>query len=795
MLPDQPLITDNGNTLRGTEVPYRDCVESMNEGVVTLLPDGTITYSNPCFTEMVKVPREQVMGSSFIRFLSSQQKLLFNSLMERTGNRGGKAEFTLFAGDGSTVPVQLCVRTLADPTGDGLCLVISDLAEQKWAELEHSYPAIVESSDDAIIGKSPEGVIQSWNSGAERLYGYVASEVIGQSILLLAPPERREEIVGLLKQINHGKRIESYETERVTKDGRRVDVSVTISPLKNASGEVIRASMIAREITERKRAEAALRDSEERYRVLYESSRNAIIMLSPPEWKFTAGNPAAIALFGARDEREFVDAAPWSLSPEYQPDGELSSVKARQMIDAAMERGSHFFEWTHTKFSGEEFFAAVTLTRMINRGQPLLQATVGDITEGKRIAVELQERQDFAEAVLDCAQSGIIACDERGVLTLSNQVAREIFGLPQEAIPAEGWAHHYDFYLADGKTLMKKEDVPLLRALQGENLTNVEMMIVPKHGEPRVVMASARPITDSEGRNLGAVAAFHDITAHKLAKDGLWTSEIRYRRLFEEAHDGILILDADSGEIEDVNPYLTDLLGFCHADLLGKKLWDIGPLRDVLLSKVSFSRLQNEGHIRYEDLPLETRDGKNIDVEFVSNVYLAGHQRVIQCNIRDITERKRAEAEHVRLVTAIEQSAEAVVITNTSGDIEYVNPAFTRITGYSREEVLGQNPRILKSDKQDPAFYQQLWATILKGEIWHGELINRRKDGSLYTEEMNIAPVRDSRGEITHFIATKQDVTERKTLEEQAQPGGENGGDRQVGGWSRPRFQQPPDHH
>ena len=98
-------------------------------------------------------------------------------------------------------------------------------------------------------------------------------------------------------------------------------------------------------------------------------------------------------------------------------------------------------------------------------------------------------------------------------------------------------------------------------------------------------------------------------------------------------------------------------------------------------------------------------------------------------SLSDITERKRAEAEHVRLVTAIEQSAEAVVITNTTGDIEYVNPAFTRITGYSREEVLGQNPRILKSDKQDPAFYQQLWATILKGEIWHGELINRRKDG------------------------------------------------------------------
>jgi PAS domain S-box-containing protein len=135
--------------------------------------------------------------------------------------------------------------------------------------------------------------------------------------------------------------------------------------------------------------------------------------------------------------------------------------------------------------------------------------------------------------------------------------------------------------------------------------------------------------------------------------------------------------------------------------------------------------------------------------------------------LSDITERKRAEAEHIRLVTAIEQSAEAVVITNTQGGIEYVNPAFTRITGYGREEVLGQNPRVLKSGKHDAEFYQQLWETILKGQVWHGELVNRRKDGSLYTEQMSITPIVDARGAVTHFIATKQDVTEHQALEAQ----------------------------
>ncbi len=137
--------------------------------------------------------------------------------------------------------------------------------------------------------------------------------------------------------------------------------------------------------------------------------------------------------------------------------------------------------------------------------------------------------------------------------------------------------------------------------------------------------------------------------------------------------------------------------------------------------------------------------------------------------VEDITKRQEAEAEHTRLVTAIEQSAEAVMITDPEGSIEYVNPAFTKITGYTRAEVLGQNPRILRSENQEPGFYEQLWGTILKGEAWRGELTNRRKDGSTYIEQMSITPVRSPRYEITHFIATKQDVTIRRTLERQVQ--------------------------
>ena len=131
-----------------------------------------------------------------------------------------------------------------------------------------------------------------------------------------------------------------------------------------------------------------------------------------------------------------------------------------------------------------------------------------------------------------------------------------------------------------------------------------------------------------------------EIIGQGQSEEALKISETRYRRLFETAQDGILILDAETGQIADVNPFLVEMLGYSHADFLGKKLWEIGPFKNIDASKASFLELQDKGYVRYEDLPLETKDGRQIAVEFVSNVYLVNHHKVIQCNIREITERK-----------------------------------------------------------------------------------------------------------------------------------------------------------
>ena len=247
-------------------------------------------------------------------------------------------------------------------------------------------------------------------------------------------------------------------------------------------------------------------------------------------------------------------------------------------------------------------------------------------------------------------------------------------------------------------------------------------------------------------------------------------SELRYRRLFEASQDGILILDARTGMIEDVNPYLIKMLGYSHAEFIKKKIWELRAFQDIEASQDAFKILQENEYIRYEDLPLKTKDGRLIQVEFISNVYLAGNEKVIQCNIRENTEHKRIvaalQANEKKYYDLINQSPDGYFIIELSGNILIVNNAMCKELEFSEEEFLSMSIwDIIPEQYLDQ--YKERLTRILRGESLKeaAEYMVRGKTGRQHYVEVLSAP-RYAGGDIIGFQGVARDITARKRAEE-----------------------------
>jgi formate hydrogenlyase transcriptional activator len=271
--------------------------------------------------------------------------------------------------------------------------------------------------------------------------------------------------------------------------------------------------------------------------------------------------------------------------------------------------------------------------RRLREADESVQAQIAD---RKRAEETFERVQKYAESIVETIREPLIVLTpDLRVITANHSFYAMFQVTPEET---EG---RFVYSLGDHAW-----DIPSLRELLEEIIpqnayfndfeVDHEFPVIGR----RTMRLNARRIY-REGQGTDRILlALEDITDRKRSEEALEISETRYRRLFESAQDGILILDAETGQISDVNPFLGEMLGYSHEEFLGKKLWEIGPFKNMEASKAAFLELQSKGYVRYNDLPLETKEGRPIAVEFVSNVYLVNHHKVIQCNIRDITERK-----------------------------------------------------------------------------------------------------------------------------------------------------------
>src|SRR4030043_1038896 len=271
---------------------------------------------------------------------------------------------------------------------------------------------------------------------------------------------------------------------------------------------------------------------------------------------------------------------------------------------------------------------ALDTLRAIRSGE--VDGVVVSTVEGNRVFTLMGAEHPY-RVMVETTNEGAITLASDGTILYCNQRFADIVKGSLEKVIGSS------IYQYISSTDLQLFEVLLERGLKGNSEGELALQAGGENSLPILLSVSPLQRTDMPG---AVCAVMVDITERKKMEEALKISETRYRRLFEAAQDGILILDAETGQIVDVNPFVLEMLGYSHEELLGKKLWEIGTFRDIEASKATSSELKSKGYVRYHDLPLETKEGRPIAVEFVSNVYLVNHYKVIQCNIRDTTERK-----------------------------------------------------------------------------------------------------------------------------------------------------------
>jgi PAS domain S-box-containing protein len=467
--------------------------------------------------------------------------------------------------------------------------------------------------------------------------------------------------------------------------------------LLNAKMAKLKKSEIARE-----NAEKALKESEEKFRILYESSRDAIMMLAPPTWLFTAGNQATIKMFHAKNEKEFISKEPWKLSPKYQPDGQLSSEKAKKMIKKAMKTGSNFFEWTHKRINGEEFPATVLLTRIELKDKRLLQATVRDITERKRIEEELNKHREHLEelvddrtkalkesekkyrAIFESFQDLYYRTDMKGNLTLISPSVTQ-FGYDQDKmidLPIS------DFYVnpKDRKILMKK-------ILKEGVVQDYEVLLKKKNGNCVNSSLTARIVLDDEGLPVGIEGVFRDITKRKQAEKNLKKNEQFLNSILESVQDGVSVLNPDL-TVRHVNGKMNKWYKE-NLPLEGKKCYEVYHNADKPCDPCPTIRCLGSGSTEWNIVPgllgspVEWIELFSYPIKDPNSDKVTG---VVEF-VRDITERKQAEEtikeNEILLRKIIDTSPNCIYVKDRNGYYILVNKRMAELHKTTPEALVG----------------------------------------------------------------------------------------------------------
>ena len=616
-------------------------------------------------------------------------------------------------------------------------------AENLLTQTRENYETFFNTINDFLFVLDEQGNIIHTNSTVIDRLGYTQEELSGLSVLMVHPPERREEAGRIVGEMLSGVTT-SCPVPIVTKSGVQIPVETTVSQGFWDGKPVIFG--VTKDISK-------VKLSEEKFSKVFYLNPSACGLSDLDTGEYLEVNDQVYTLLGF-DKNEVIGKTAIDLG-----------ILTQEAINAVMLNADSNGNITNVKAdlktrNGDIKHVLLSAENIIVQDKKYRYTIVHDITERKQADATQQELFDRLQKIASLVPGVVyqyqLRPDGTSCFPYSSEGINEIYRVTPEEVREDAskvFANlHPDDY--DGVAASIQASAKELSPWKYEYRVKFD------DGTVRWLSGNASPQRETDGTILwhGFIT---DITERKLAEKVLRESEDFQRNLLTSIPVGIFIIDPLTHCIEMINEHVAVLFGGTTDHLVGQVCHSlICPECEGTCPVFDLGQTVDNS-----DKVMLRKDGSKLNIlKTVKQIQLNGQDKLLEC-VMDITERKRAEDQIRKLSTAVEQSPATVVITDLNGDIEYVNPKFISTTGYSFDEAISKNPRILKSDETSSEEYKELWETICSGKEWRGEFHNKKKNGELYWEFASISPIRNDKGITTHFLAIKEDISERKRAE------------------------------
>ncbi len=740
--------------VRESQSRFRELWEATVEGIA-IHDKGTILEVNDAMCRLFGIKREQAVGKLLYDFAPPEMR---DRLFQHANSDAeGRFESSAIKQDGSRLILEIFGKHILYHGKIVRMAAVRDITERKRTEdalreSEERYQRITEAITDYIytVRVADGRVIETKHGpGCVNVTGYHPNEFAENPFLWfnMVLAEDRPKVEEQARQILQGKVPPPIEHRIHRKDGTVRWMRNTFVLHHDENGALDAYDGLIQDITKRKRAEEALQESESKYRELVEGSPDAIAIYANAKVVFV--NSASVEIMRASRKEDLIGMpAIEFVHPDYR-----GMVAARMKESATSGKGLPLLEEKFVRLDGTDVDVEVRTLKVTYRGQPGVQLIIRDITEKKTAQQALRESELRYRATVEQSNEGITIADLDGRYIMVNPAFCRMTGFAQEEL----------LTMRVGDLMARKNSLKLFPYVAKEHQSGYrEAELVRKDGTTFFAVITASSLEIGNAQFVQGIV--QDITEHKRAEEALRESEERFHHMFE-MHDAVMLLiEPVSGRIKDANPAAEKFYGYSVEQLRGMSIQNINAASEGTIAEESRHAFSSEK--KYFIFLHRLANGETRTVEVHSSPVMMEGTRILFSIIHDITERQHAEDELRKLSLAVEQSPASIVITDTQGNIEYVNPKFTEVSGYSMEEARGMKPSILKSGETTPDEYRRLWETITAGHDWQGEFHNKKKNGELFWETASISPVKNKDNVVTNFVAVKEDITDRKRSEE-----------------------------